>query len=436
MIKTERSKFSLIMTVAAVAAGLVLRLSYPLDIEFKADERWTFEQVRAALSGGSWLWSGMPTSIGGLNPGASLWVFIPLGWLFGADTPPQLARGVQCMNSAALIALVLFALRSVRENDREPWFWAAALWAVNPVAVILERKIWPPSVLPLFTVAIIAAWWGRRGNIGSFLFALLSVLAAQIHLSVAFFAAALAIWSLADDRQSLRIMPFVAGAALGLLPAVPWILEWTGGLSSTRRLPIFHFWPKWLTQPFGFGSDYTLGAAQFGEFLTMPILGGTRTYLVALLHVWLAALAIYLYWRAGRSILMLGPPSLRTVILGSGSAGLLVHSTLIGYGILLTLLTIRGAGLHRHYLVVAAPIMALWVARLALFADGGLLRATGRLALAGLCVGGALVSASLLHFIHAKQIIGAEFGATWAAQQSGLAPLAPTLVIPARRQLP
>ncbi|HET9685681.1 MAG TPA: hypothetical protein VFP79_00740 [Pseudolabrys sp.] len=121
MIKTERSKFSLIMTVAAVAAGLVLRLSYPLDIEFKADERWTFEQVRAALSGDSWLWSGMPTSIGGLNPGASLWVFIPLGWLFGADTPPQLARGVQCMNCAALIALVLFALRSVRESDREPW---------------------------------------------------------------------------------------------------------------------------------------------------------------------------------------------------------------------------------------------------------------------------------------------------------------------------
>ena len=68
---------------------------------------------------------------------------------------------------------------------------------------------------------------------------------------------------------------------------------------------------------------------------------------------------------------MLGSPTLRTVILGSDAAGLLVHSTLIGYGILLTLLMIRGAGLHRHYLVVAAPIMALWVARLALFADGG-----------------------------------------------------------------
>ena len=144
-----------------------------------------------------------------------------------------------------MIALVLFAWRSVRTDEREPWYWAAALWAVNPVAVILERKIWPPSVLPLLVVAIIAAWWHRRGSIGSFLFALLSVLAAQVHLSVAFFAVALTIWSLADDRRSLRLMPFVAGASLGLLPALPWILEWTGGAPRIWRLPILHFWLKW-----------------------------------------------------------------------------------------------------------------------------------------------------------------------------------------------
>ena len=122
MTETKSSKFALVLTLAAVAAGIVLRVLYPLDIEFKADERWTFDQVRAALAGGTWLWSGMPTSIGGLNPGASLWVFIPLGWLFGADTPPQLARGVQCMNCAALIALVLLAWRSVRADEREPWY--------------------------------------------------------------------------------------------------------------------------------------------------------------------------------------------------------------------------------------------------------------------------------------------------------------------------
>jgi hypothetical protein len=76
----------------------------------------------------------------------------------------------------------------------------------------------------------------------------------------------------------------------------------------------------------------------------MPILGGTRTYVVAFLHVCLAALAIYLYWRAARRTLMLRLPSLRMVILGDDAAGLLVRSTLIGHGVLLTLLTIRGAG--------------------------------------------------------------------------------------------
>ena len=54
-----------------------------------------------------------------------------------------------------------------------------------------------------------------------------------------------------------------------------------------------------------------------------------------------------------------------------------MRSTLIGYGVLLTLLTIRGADLHRHYLIIDAPIMALWVARLALLADRSLVRTTG-----------------------------------------------------------
>jgi hypothetical protein len=95
--------------------------------------------------------------------------------------------------------------------------------------------------------------------------------------------------------------------------------------------------------------------------------------------------------------------------------------------------TIRGADSHRHYLIVVAPLMALWVARLAALGDGGPLRRPGRLALAGLCVGGALVSAGLLHYIHVTQIIVGEYGATWAAQQSGAAPKAPTIAFPPRR---
>jgi hypothetical protein len=425
----------LVFVALVIAAGIALRLSYPNDIEFKADERWTFDEARAALAGGPWQWLGMPMSVGGVNPGLSLWAFIALAWIAGAETPPELARAVQALNCAALLALPLIAWRSVPERDREPWFWAAALWAVNPVAVIFERKIWPPSTLPLFVVAMIAAWWHRRTVIGSFLFGLLAVLLAQIHLSVAFLAAALALWALADDRSSLRWAPLIVGAALGAIPALPWLIDWAGsaGGAGRWRFPILSFWVRWFAQPFGFGAEYTLGAAHFREFLSSPTIGGVPSYLVALLHATLAALAIMLYARAASTLRWRGVPAVRDIVLGNDATGLLVRAVLIGYGLVLTALTIVGANSHRHYLIVVAPLMALWVVRLAAFGDGKALRRPGRLALAGLCVGGALVSAALLHYIHVTQIIEGEYGATWAAQQSGAAPKAPTLVFPLRR---
>jgi hypothetical protein len=161
------------------------------------------------------------------------------------------------------------------------------------------------------------------------------------------------------------------------------------------------------------------------------VLGGVSTYLVGLVHAALAALALAVYARAGRA-LVAQRPSAREIFLGSDATGVLFRAALIGYGVLMTLLTIRGADAHRHYLIVVAPLMALWVARVAAFGDGGELQRTGRLLLAGLCIGGALVSASLLRYIHVTQVIHGEYGPTWAAQQSGLAPPAPSIVIPRR----
>jgi hypothetical protein len=363
-----------------------------------------------------------------------LWVFIGLAWIVGAETPPELARAVQALNCAALLALLLFAWRSVPGGEREPWLWAAGLWAVNPIAVILERKIWPPSVLPLFIVAMIAAWWHRRTALGSFLFGVLAVLLAQIHLSAAFLALAMALWALADDRSSLRWWPLVLGAALAAIPALPWLIEWTAaGGGRSWRLPILSFWVRWFTQPFGFGAEYTLGATHFREFLSGPLVGGIGTYLVALLHAILAALAIMLYARALHALWLRGAPAMRDIVLGAKATALLVRAALIGFGGMLTAVTVLGAASHRHYLIIVAPLMALWVASLATFGDGGALRRPGRFALAGLCVTGALVSAALLHYIHVTQVIRGEYGATWAARQSGAAPPARTLSLPPQR---
>jgi hypothetical protein len=149
---------------AAIALGAVLRLAWVADMEFKRDEAWTFRQARD----GSLPKFGMPSSARAPNPGLSVWVFVGLARLTGCDDPTALARGVQVLGIAALLGVVAFALVFVAAPEREPWLWAAALAAVNPMTVLLHRKIWPPSVLSLFTLVMLAGWWRRERRWGAF----------------------------------------------------------------------------------------------------------------------------------------------------------------------------------------------------------------------------------------------------------------------------
>src|SRR5262249_35004334 len=158
-----------------------LRLVWAEDIEYKGDEYWTFQRTQAVGRTEPFPWVGMPTSAGFVNPGMSAWVFLALGKLAAAQSPPDLARAVQGLNVRALVLLVGFALRVVPREEREFWLWGAALAAVNPVAVLFHRKIWPPSVLPLFTLVLLAGWWRRERRWGAFTWGLVGALVGQIH---------------------------------------------------------------------------------------------------------------------------------------------------------------------------------------------------------------------------------------------------------------
>jgi hypothetical protein len=416
-----------VLVILALAAGIALRLAHPEDIEFKADERWSFDQARAVIEGGAWPSLGMPMSVGGRNPGLSVWIFVGLAWIVGAQTPPELARAVQLTNCLALVAFVLFILLSIPQPKREAWFWAAMLWAVNPAAVIFERKIWPPSVLPLLTVCLITVWWHRRRWIGSFLMAAAAAAMSQIHPVAGLLPAALLLWGLAEDRCSVRWSGIVLGAALAVLPALPWIVQQFQGSSirlGWRALPLLDFYRRWLLQPFGFSAHYTLGTAHLANFLRWPIVGGVPTYGVELVHGVLGLVVIGLFARA-LTALREWQWSSSLVWFGDDRAGRLVRATFWGYGGLLSLITLAGAGAERHYLIAIAPIMALWVAQLAALSPNAPHRRSARVPrvlLALSCAGQLLVSAALLEYIHRVQVIGGAYGATWAAQQNGLAP--------------
>lgn len=409
----------------ALAAGIVFRLMLPNDIEFHGDEKFAFDHVMTVLNGGPWPSHGMVMSVGGRNPGMSVWVFILLGLLVRPETPPDLAQSVQLLNVAALIAFLAFVVTAIPRRQREPWLWALALWAVNPLAVIYERKIWPPSVLPIFFVAMLFGWWYRRHWLGSFLFALVAILAGQIHPTAAFFGVAVLAWTLFDDRRAFRVSGLIAGAALAILPALSWIAEYVGDASNLHKLgpPRLTFYGQWFTEPFGFGAEYMLGPMEFPRFLGWPELAGRPTYVVLILHVAVAGLAIgLLAWVAVR-LYRSGILRRHWLLLGETAGGRLVRAAFFGLGAMLTLLTLRGGGIYPHYLIVVAPVMTLWVALTAAFAEGGTLAIRGRALLSALCVCDALIVLLLFAYIDMKGDIQGEFGPTWAWRQTLPMPL-------------
>jgi hypothetical protein len=422
--ETDISRTSQVLMFACIAGGMLLRLIFPNDIEYKSDEAWTFAHVQADRDGAPWSWTGLSTSIGPPNPGFSLWVFIALGRLFDVSTPPELARTVQTLACLALIALVAFARLAIAESHREPWYWAAALWAVNPLAIVFERKIWPPSVLMLPMVGLIAAWWFRRNRLGAFLWGLLGAIMAQVHLSVVFLAAAIMLWTWWRDRGAVRWGAFLAGGIIGSLPALPWLFQLltTPKESALQwRLPFPSFYVRWITQPFGLGAEYTLGFEHMRDFLSGPAVAGHPTYLIAALHLGLAVLLVLALTRAIRVAIERRQFWTAVLLRGSNPSETLMGAALWGYGLMLTALTAIGAGSHRHYLIVVAPLMALWAARVALDGDRPASRPFGRLIVLPLtCMLQLAVSASLLGYIHQVQVVRGEYGPTWQSQQSSL----------------
>ena len=428
-----------LVIAAALVAGVVFRLFYPGAIEFHSDEQFSFNHVMTVLHGGPWPALGMIMSVGGPNPAMSVWVFILLGLAAHPDTPVGLAQAVQVLNIAALFAFVAFAVRSIPRDQREPWLWAAALWAVNPIAIVFERKIWPPSTLPIFIVVMLAAWWHRRSWPGSFLFALMTVLGGQIHPTCTFLGLSLFVWTIADDRRAFRTGGLISGAAIGFLPAITWLASSAsvGGGLVKLRLPLPYFYGRWFTTPFGYGPDHVLGPVEFPRFLGWPEIGGGRTWLVLAIYVAIVAVALALTVPAAWRYLRAGEFSLRWILLGETPGGRIVRAALFGFGMILTLLTIRGGGLYPHYMIVITPVMTLWVALTATFGGGGALGERTRLLLATLCALNAALVVLLFSYIHAVGDIRGEFGPSWEWQQAhpkqdrSQQPDRPTVQIPA-----
>jgi hypothetical protein len=398
--------------ILTLILGAVFRLVWVDDMEYKYDECWTFLQTQDESVREASLWLGIHNSTGFRCPGLSLWIFLAPTKLLGMTEPTQLARTVQVCNILALLMLAAFATWGVPRAEREPWLWATALVAVNPLVVVFHRKIWPPSMLPLFTMLTLVGWWYRDRRGGALLWGVVAALLGQIHPSGFFFAAAFFLWALVFDRPRVQWKCWFAGSCIGAAPMVPWFwyffttrCDEFASSGTWHHLLEGKFWTRWALEPFGFGLDYSL-YIDFPRFLGYPLVAGRPTYVVGLLHV-LAGVA--LVFVLGRSIRLLWSERRRPwsdylarFVGRSSQSAFTQNAAFWGFGILLTLTALP---LHRHYMVILFPLEFLWLARQALVvAPGGAERgessSMGRGVLAALVVVQLLITVNFLVYIH------------------------------------
>jgi hypothetical protein len=290
------------------------------------------------------------------------------------------------------------------------------LGSVNPLAVLFQRKIWPPSVFPLFTLVFLAGWWHRHRGWGAFVWGLMGACLGQINMAGFFFAAGFVLWALLFERKAVAWWSWLGGSFLGTIPLIPWLPYLIRDPHLPGELVLrFKFWSNWVTEPFGLGLKYSLGK-QFQDFLRYPLVDGQPSYFVMLLHVAVAVIGAVVIgralWRMWQERWLWGD----FVVGRRSSTGFTLSSAFWGYGLLFAA---SGLPFHRHYLIVTFPLMFVWVAWLALLPDRehqGQAAALGRCLLAALCILEGLLTLNFLYYIHLNHgaILG-DYGLAYGA---------------------
>jgi hypothetical protein len=299
----------LLTVMAALVFGIVARLVWLEDMEWKADEIYSVTTCLEINRTGQWPATGMGTSVGLSNPGLSVWAFAPMVAI--DPRPISVCRQVMVLNVLVMLAFAFMAIWSPENAGRvggsssalrslaprEAWLWGIALLAVNPYCIRIARKIWPPSLLGSLVLLL---WVGRSlrsSRVGSLAWGLAGATIGQIHLSGFFLAGGIFVGSVVErvrgrDKVATRWSWWVAGSMIGAVGLFSWleatksgqgkppVLGWTLDSFRLRILLFCHYW-------FEMGLGLTSWATytnEYSRFLSAPTLFGRPTWLIGLLE--------------------------------------------------------------------------------------------------------------------------------------------------------
>jgi hypothetical protein len=396
---------------AALVLGVILRLVWPGDMEYKGDEIFLFHH---ATGSNPYPWVGQTSGVGTSNPGMGIWVYSLMAQGLHLDSPVQLVRGVIVLNVLALVALAVFALKVVPPRQREPWLWGTALLAVNPLAVLFSRKLWIQSVLPPFVIAMLFAWWRRGHRGGAFAWGVLGAWLGQIHMTGFFFAGAFAAWTALYDRRSARWRWWFVGSVLGALTLVPWLVHVLSHQGAPMRSLTNsiqpRFWAFWISYPLGFNLLTSFGTDSW-KLLAWPTVDGTSLYICAITFVVILVVGITIAVEAFALTIWPRRRKPERPIGGTASdTSLAIRASVLGYGLLITA---SGVLIYRHYLIVAFALPFVTIAVAALLRPS-----RGRRLLTVLVVAQAALSVQYLTYVHVRGgAPGGDYGVAYDHQK-------------------
>ncbi|MEI6815064.1 MAG: hypothetical protein WCL14_00540 [Bacteroidota bacterium] len=396
--------------------GIVLRLIWLPDMEWKGDEQWMFEHSQQSVHGGQFPLVGMESSGGIVNPGLSVWIFSAMS--FVCSTPVGMARGVAMINVISILGFVLFVMKKVGEKERMIWLWGLALASVSPLAVLFSRKIWEQDVIVLFSMLTIVGNAYRAKRSGAFVWGLAGAMVGQIHMSGFFYALGLVVFTVVHDltsKQRTQWIWWFIGSVIGGVGLIPWVLFISGHPHPTTlawsHLLQFSFYFYWIIDGLGLNIMYSIRKT-FWEFIKWPYIGEMPTYLLGLIHVFLAAVGLFsikkIYFHVkNNSKNFKSWESIKGYIAKVNMNEFYLLSILLGLGVFMNF---SGVMTFQHYMIVAFPFSYIFIVKI-LFKNKKLLLA--------LISAQMIITISFLVYVHMHDgIEKGDYGKSWISQQN------------------
>lgn len=328
--------------------GVLLRLIWLQDMEWKADEKLMYTLAKSAYEKGAIPDLGMPSGVGLPNAGFSI---VPFAILYAFSTDPVLMTlGVALVNCIALLLFLTIALRLPQR--KEEFVCGIGLLSVNLLMVLYSRKLWAQDLLPIFMAGIWYMHIQRRFLLSLVGMGLLGVLAGQLHISGFFYLAGLFFTMWAAKQLNMRsVLAIGLGVIMGMLPAIPWIKEVLTGAHTSNtglhNIVKFEYFLHLLTDPAGINVQYSLGkhVMEFVQYYG---------YVPALFAVGIATCTVL-------GLIQVVKRGVSQLRLNLGDP---LHFYVLAFvAIPAVLLTLSGSPVRSHYLIAAAPFAhAAWAA--------------------------------------------------------------------------